>query len=80
MALRIDEQLLDNVGVEPATATPAELMLAVSQVARQRLSQRWVETQAQQHADKSRRVYYLSMEFLMGRTLSNALADRKSVV
>ena len=74
MALRIDEQLLDNVGVEPATATPAELMLAVSQVARQRLSQRWVETQAQQHADKSRRVYYLSMEFLMGRTLSNALA------
>ncbi len=74
VARRIEEQLLDNVGVQPAAASPAELMLAVSQVARQRLSQRWVETQAQQHADKARRVYYLSMEFLMGRTLSNALA------
>ena len=74
VAQRIEEQLLDNVGVQPAAATQAELMLAVSQVARQRLSQRWVETQAQQHADKARRVYYLSMEFLMGRTLSNALA------
>ena len=74
VAHRIEEQLLDNVGVQPAAASPAELMLAVSQVARQRLSQRWVETQAQQHADKARRVYYLSMEFLMGRTLSNALA------
>ena len=74
VAHRIEAQLLDNVGVQPAAATQAELMLAVSQVARQRLSQRWVETQAQQHADKARRIYYLSMEFLMGRTLSNALA------
>ena len=74
VAHRIEEQLLDHVGVEPAAATQAELMLALSQVARQRLSQRWVETQALQHAAKARRVYYLSMEFLMGRTLSNALA------
>ena len=74
MAARIEEELLDNVGVEPAGASPAELMLAVSQVARHRLSQRWVETQAAQRAAKARRVYYLSMEFLMGRTLSNALA------
>src|SRR5205085_2123682 len=35
---------------------------------------RWVQTQAAQRADKARRVYYLSMEFLMGRTLGNALA------
>jgi starch phosphorylase len=49
-------------------------MQAVAQVARQQLSQRWVETQARQHAAKARRVVYLSMEFLMGRTLSNALA------
>jgi glycogen phosphorylase len=70
----IDEQLLDRVGVVPTDATPIDLMQAVSQVARQRLSQRWVRTQADQSADKARRVYYLSMEFLMGRTLGNALA------
>ena len=74
VAQRIEEQLLDNVGVQPAAASPTELMLAVSQVARQRLSQRWVETQALQRAAKARRVHYFSMEFLMGRTLSNALA------
>ena len=74
MADRIDEELLDNVGVEPSAASQPELMLAVSQVARRHLSQRWVETQAAQRAAKARRVYYLSMEFLMGRTLSNALA------
>ena len=69
----IEQHLLDTVGVSPAEATPNDLMLAVSQVARQQLSQRWVQTQARDHAAKARRVVYLSMEFLMGRTLSNAL-------
>ena len=69
----IEKHLLDTVGVSPAEATPNDLMLAVSQVARQQLSQRWVQTQARDHAAKARRVVYLSMEFLMGRTLSNAL-------
>jgi starch phosphorylase len=74
VATGVDEELLDNVGVVPADASPHDLMQALSQVARQRLSQRWVRTQAQQSDDKARRVYYLSMEFLMGRTLGNALA------
>jgi starch phosphorylase len=70
----VERRLLDTVGVAPVDATPTDLMQAVSQVARRQLSQRWVATQAQQRADKARRVYYLSMEFLMGRTLGNALA------
>ena len=74
VATGIDDELLDHVGVVPADATPNDLMQAVSQVARQKLSQRWVRTQAQQTDAKARRVYYLSMEFLMGRTLGNALA------
>ena len=74
VATGVDEELLDHVGVVPAEASPNDLMQALSQVARQKLSQRWVRTQAQQADDKARRVYYLSMEFLMGRTLGNALA------
>jgi starch phosphorylase len=70
----LEAQLLDTIGVAPADASPNDLMRAVSQVARRQLSQRWVKTQAEQRADKARRVYYLSMEFLMGRTLGNALA------
>ena len=74
VATGLDEELLDHVGVVPGDASPNELMQAVSQVARQKLSQRWVRTQSQQADAKARRVYYLSMEFLMGRTLGNALA------
>ena len=73
LAAQIEEHLLSTVGVASADASPTDLMLAVSQVAREQLSRRWVETQARDKAAKSRRVVYLSMEFLMGRTLSNAL-------
>ena len=72
--LLINEQLLKTVGVAADQATPTELMQAVSQVARQQLSERWVRTQAADREGKARRVYYLSMEFLIGRTMSNALA------
>ena len=57
----------------PAFVTPhstwAELMPAV----RAALDARWQATQAQDAASRSRRVVYLSMEFLMGRSLANAL-------
>jgi glycogen phosphorylase len=74
IATQIEEHLLKTVGVASSEATRTDLMQAVSQVAREQLSRRWVETQAREQAAKSRRVVYLSMEFLMGRTLSNAMA------
>ena len=70
----IEQLLLQTVGVNPPEATPTDLMQAVSQLARQELSRRWVQTQTRERAEKARRVYYMSMEFLIGRTLSNALA------
>ncbi len=74
LAAQIEQHLLSTVGVASENATTTDLMQAVAQVAREQLSQRWVETQAVERANQSRRVVYLSMEFLMGRTLSNALA------
>ena len=74
IAAQIEEHLLKTVGVASSEATRTDLMQAVSQVAREQLSRRWVATQAREQAEKSRRVVYLSMEFLMGRTLSNAMA------
>ena len=73
-AQRIDEHLLNTVGVDPARATPTELMQASALIAREQLSRRWVATQTADRQQKARRVIYLSMEFLMGRTLSNAMA------
>ncbi len=51
---------------------------AAATACRELLAQRWAKTQAQDarldNASVSRRVHYLSMEFLMGRALGNALA------
>ena len=67
-------ELLQSVAVDPARATRTEIMQALAQVARAELSRRWVRTQTRERDAKARRVCYLSMEFLIGRTLSNALA------
>ena len=67
-AEQINEQLLKTVATQSDRATPNELMQAVAQVARQQLAERWVETQADDRDARARRVYYLSMEFLIGRT------------
>ena len=70
----VRHHLLHTVGAAPASATRSEIMHAVALVAREQLSQRWVASDSADRAAKARRVYYLSMEFLIGRTLSNALA------
>ena len=74
LAARVERHLLYTVGVAPAHASATDLMSAVSQVARAELSRRWVAGEAADREAKARRVYYLSMEFLIGRSLGNALA------
>ena len=70
----IDNKLLASLAAEPGTANTKELYSAFSHVARDQLARRWVKTQAEDRKNKSRRIYYLSMEFLIGRTLDNALS------
>jgi len=70
----VDHHLLATVAAAPGQATPTEMMHAVAQVAREQLSQRWVSGDSADRVARARRVYYLSMEFLIGRTLGNALA------
>ena len=69
----VEHQLVAHVGAAPGTASTTEIMQAVAQVARAQLSQRWVAGDNADRASKTRRVYYLSMEFLIGRSLGNAL-------
>ena len=49
-------------------------MQASALMAREQLSRRWVATQSADRQKKPKRVVHRSMEFLMGRTLGNALA------
>ncbi len=70
----LERQLLCSVATDPASAGTADLYQALSEVAREQLARRWVDTQRADSKGKARRVYYLSMEFLIGRTLNNALS------
>lgn len=56
-------------------ATGYERFLAISYAVRDQLIDRWVETQQTYYKQDVKRVYYLSLEFLMGRTLGNSMLN-----
>jgi len=56
-------------------ASAEACLWAAAHASRELLAERWARTQAADRANRSqRRVHYLSMEFLMGRALGNAVA------
>ncbi|MDR2507738.1 MAG: glycogen/starch/alpha-glucan phosphorylase [Candidatus Accumulibacter sp.] len=69
----IDRKLLRAFAVAPEHANTLEKYKALSLFAREQLAQRWVKTQQEDREKKARRICYLSMEFLLGRSLNNAL-------
>src|SRR6516162_1741577 len=62
--------LFDDI-IAPATAGARERFEAVARSVRDVLSQRWVLTKSTYARENPKRIYYLSMEFLIGRSLSN---------
>ena len=62
--------LFDNV-IDPGKAGARERYEAVARSVRDVLSQRWVLTERSYARQNPKRVYYLSMEFLIGRSLAN---------
>jgi hypothetical protein len=57
----------------PVTKETREMLNAAAFAVRDQLIERWMKTTRAQYAQDSKRVYYLSMEFLVGRTFGNAL-------
>ena len=66
--------VFDNV-INPAVATDRERFEAIAFSVRDVLSQRWVCTEETYEKENPKRVYYLSMEFLIGRSLANNVTN-----
>ena len=60
---------------DPITATRNDWWLATSMAARDLMLERYIATQAEHANNNIRRVYYLSLEYLMGRVLTNNLVN-----
>jgi starch phosphorylase len=70
-----ERHLLSDAIVSPTTAHERQVFEAAARAVRDVLSQRWIDTQRAYDAANPKRVYYLSMEFLIGRSMTNNVTN-----
>jgi starch phosphorylase len=74
--------LLSDKGRDPNRAGKADIYQSLAYTMRDFLIQKWIDTQRSYYTGRKKRVYYLSLEFLIGRSLDNSLINldcRKTV-
>ncbi|ACH39454.1 glycogen phosphorylase [Citrifermentans bemidjiense Bem] len=69
------EHLEYTLGKDKYSATKYDRFNALAYAVRDKLVERWLDTQQAYYNSDNKRVYYISMEFLMGRTLGNSLIN-----
>jgi glycogen phosphorylase len=67
------QRLVYSVGKDPLTATERDWFYSAAAVLREGMIERWMETMRSYYREDRKRVYYLSLEFLMGRSLMNGI-------
>jgi len=67
--------LLYSQAKDSYSATKQDIYNSTALVCRDRLMERWIKTQQLYYEKDVKRVYYLSLEFLIGRTLGNSLIN-----
>ena len=67
--------VLCNHLVDPLEAKPRQKFEAASRFIRDLVAHRWAETRRVREASKPKRIHYLSLEFLLGRTLRNNMMN-----
>ncbi|HJT22473.1 MAG TPA: glycogen/starch/alpha-glucan phosphorylase [Nitrospira sp.] len=70
-----ERHLIFDQVIDPAQADPREQFEAAARSVRDVVSQRWLKTERTYEQKNPKRIYYLSMEFLLGRSLANNVTN-----
>ncbi|MGC1788259.1 MAG: glycogen/starch/alpha-glucan family phosphorylase, partial [Terriglobales bacterium] len=70
-----ERHLVFDRAIDPKVASARERFEAFSHSVRQLLTERWVLTKNTYEQQNAKRIYYLSMEFLIGRSLANNITN-----
>ncbi|MGR6330203.1 glycogen/starch/alpha-glucan phosphorylase [Sphingomonas sp. XXL09] len=75
LASSIVDTLVHRIGKDAQAARPHDWLAATILTLRNEIIERWMESTKAAHAAGAKRVYYLSLEFLIGRLLRDALSN-----
>jgi len=70
-----ERHLVFDRAIDPKVASARERFEAFSHSVRDVLADRWVKTKTAYEQQNAKRIYYLSMEFLLGRSLANNVTN-----
>ena len=75
LGAKILDKLVYHVGKDPQNATRHDWFMALALTVRDRLVDGWMASTRQAYSKDRKRVYYLSLEFLIGRLLADSLRN-----
>jgi starch phosphorylase len=75
LAREVIDRLTYRVGKDPKVAKPHDWLQATVLVTRDRAIEYWMNATRQTYLEGGKRVYYLSLEFLIGRLMRDALSN-----
>ena len=70
-----ERHLVFDRAIDPRVASARERFEAFTRSVRDVLAQRWVKTKATYEQQNAKRIYYLSLTFLLGRSLANNVTN-----
>ncbi|WP_174803822.1 glycogen/starch/alpha-glucan phosphorylase [Martelella limonii] len=79
LAASILEKLIYQVGKDTIVAKPHDWLRAVILAIRDRITDKWMESTRNTYQSGDKRVYYLSLEFLIGRLLRDAISNLEMI-
>lgn len=77
LMLGFAEHLRMTLGDDQHSATMHDKYMALAYTIRDKIISQWIETQQTHYDNDAKRVYYLSLEFLIGRAMGNNIINMK---